>query len=184
MRPRISEPPFVEALTKMVQTATDGGAKKDPQLSIPVLGYSDRLIGVTGASRNAASAFKLAEWLAQRDISSQLARAGEGTLPVRRSLASSPLWYDQGVTPAERDRLGEALVALLDRSESFIVPRIPRVDEYLAALDKAVADATQGGKTPQKALEDAARHWEKITDSHGRESQRQAYLKHLGFAEP
>ena len=42
------------------------------------------------------------------------------------------------------------------------------------AIDKA---------NPEDALKQAAAKWEHITDAHGRDSQRQAYLKHLGISE-
>jgi hypothetical protein len=41
-----------------------------------------------------------------------------------------------------------------------------------------------GQQEPQAALSQAAAEWESITDSLGRDAQRQAYAKHLGFAEP
>ena len=64
-----------------------------------------------------------------------------------------------------------------------MVPRIPGVDQYMAALDVAVRSALQNSVTPSEALVEAARQWEKITDSLGRDSQREAYLKHLGISD-
>ena len=63
-----------------------------------------------------------------------------------------------------------------------MIPRIPGVDEYVAALDDAVK-AALGKVAPQAALQQAAARWEKITDAHGRETQRDAYLKHLEITE-
>jgi hypothetical protein len=183
MQPRIAEPPFVDALTQLVQTNMDGDTQEAGNNAVPVLGYSDRLIAVTSSSRNAASAFKLIEWLAQPDASSQLARAGRGTMPVRRSLAASALWYDPSLSTAERDELGESVAALLDQSECLLVPRIPGVDAYMAALDKAVDEAVTGDAAPNVALQRAADKWNEITKAHGRDTQRQAYLKHLGISE-
>jgi len=37
--------------------------------------------------------------------------------------------------------------------------------------------------SPATALQTAADRWEKITDSHGRDAQRRAYLKHLGISD-
>src|SRR4029079_13020558 len=68
MKPRITEPAFVEALTQLAERAHADEAKKpdsdSKQPLIPVFGFIDRLIAVTASSRNAASAFKLLEWLA------------------------------------------------------------------------------------------------------------------------
>jgi hypothetical protein len=182
MKPQIAEPPFVDALKQMVQFNADGAPSSTA--AVAVFGYSDRLISVTNSSRNAATAFELLAWFAQADISSQLARAGDGAMPVRRSLATSPAWYNPSITASERDDLGEALVSALDRPECLMIPRIPGVDGYVAALDQAVADAVGHGVAPQDALANAARRWEEITDTRGRDSQRQAYLKHLGISEP
>jgi len=182
MRPRIAEPPFVDALKQLRNSNT---AQDPSQLNaiprVAVLGVADRLAGVTTASRNAASAFKLLAWLAGPDISSQLARAGNGTMPVRQSLASSPAWYDASLSASERRDLGRTLEKSLSSERYLIVPRIPGIDEYLATLDAAVQDALSGNADAQSALEHAAAEWEKITDTHGRETQRQAYRKHLGL---
>ncbi len=185
MQPRITERAFVDALTRLAQSTNDStSVGPAPALSIPVLGYSDRLLAVTTSSRNAASAFQLLEWLAQADTSTQLARAGRGTMPVRRSLASSPQWYDPSLTSSERADLGKALEAALSGEQCLLIPRIPSVDNYMATLDDAVKSAVFDKVPPQVALETAAQRWEQITDAHGRDAQRQAYLKHLGIDDP
>jgi len=185
MKPRIAEPPFVDALAQMVQSkAENGSVRSRGGPAVPVLGYSDRLIAVTNSSRNAATAFKLLEWLASPETSSQLARAGDGTMPVRRSLASSAAWYEPRLSAGERAERGKSLEAALDQSEFVLIPRIPGVDDYLAALDQAVKEALSEGVAPRAALDKASRRWEEITATRGRDDQRQAYLKHLGFGEP
>jgi ABC-type glycerol-3-phosphate transport system substrate-binding protein len=150
---------------------------------VPLLGAGGRLAAVTSSSRNAASAFKLLEWLASPEGSSQLARAGQGTMPVRKSLESSPAWYDPALSAGERADLGKALETTLSQPKCLILPRIQSVDEYLAALDQAVSDVVTGEHTPEAALEKASRRWDEITDQTGRDAQRRAYLKHLGLNE-
>jgi multiple sugar transport system substrate-binding protein len=49
---------------------------------------------------------------------------------------------------------------------------MPGYAEYSQALDSEVQNALVKGKAPAKALQDAAEQWEKITDRHGRASQR------------
>jgi multiple sugar transport system substrate-binding protein len=148
-----------------------------------VFGFEDRLIAVSTASRNGASAFKLITWLASPEISTQLARAGNATMPVRRSLVSSSAWYDAGLNSDDRAKLAEALTRALSGEKCLLVPRIPGVDEYMTALDTAVK-ASLVDKAPAKAaLQKAAERWEQLTDRYGRDSQRQAYWKHLGISE-
>jgi hypothetical protein len=179
MKPRITGLAFMGALKRM-QREGDGS---EADVSIPVLGFGDRLIAVTSSSRNAASAFKLLTWLAQADTSTQLTRAGSRMLPVRQSLASSPSWYNSDVSADERIETGKRLERLLSAPRCLLVPRIPGVDQYMGALDEAVNSALDGQATPDESLQRAAQRWEEITEAHGRESQRESYLKHLGINE-
>jgi ABC-type glycerol-3-phosphate transport system substrate-binding protein len=158
--------------------------KLDRVRHIPVLGAGDRLAAVTSSSRNAASAFQLLAWLAEPKVSTQFARAGGAVMPVRKSLASSPQWYDPQLSAAERAELAKVLEESLAGELCFIVPRIPGIDEYLAALDRAVNEVLVEKVEPAAALEKAAAAWEQITDRRGREAQRQAYLRHLGINLP
>jgi hypothetical protein len=183
MKPSIAEPAFIEALQRLSDRDNDSIGQPRERETIPVLGYADRLAAVTAASRNAASAFKLVAWIALPDISSQIASSGGGTLPVRRSLASSKSWYGPDVKADYRE-LGKALEVALGGERCLLIPRIPGVDEYMSALDEAVKSAAFDKLPPQRALEKAAQRWEQITDARGREPQRQAYLKHLNIEEP
>jgi hypothetical protein len=189
MEPRITEPAFVAALANVDRSLWENlGIEKSTapvrDSDLPLLGYDDRLIAVTASSRNAASAFNLVEWIAQPDISSQLARAGNAVYPARVSLASSPAWYVEELTAMERAGIGKRLIAELSGEKFLMIPRIPSIDEYLAALTDAAKSAVLNRVPPQEALNQAARRWEEITEAHGRQSQRQAYWKHLGIEEP
>jgi hypothetical protein len=189
MKPRISETPFVDALKARMATAdtvakgADVPAESDWNRRVPVLGMGDRMIAVTATSRNASSAFKLIGWLASAESSSQLARENKRLMPVRHSLAASADWFDPKTTATERRELGKSLEATLSRREFLLVPRIPGVDEYLSALDVVAGNSATGKQTPHEALQRAAERWEQITNSHGRDAQRSAYLKHLGISE-
>ena len=184
MKPRITERPFIDAIQRLAESSDEtlpvDSADAPP---VPVLGFNDRLAAVTRSSRNAASAFQLLAWLAGPEISSQIARAGDGAMPVRRSLASSPAWYDRTLSSQERAETAQALEAALQQRAYLLVPRIPGVDQYMAALDDAVRAAVFAEAEPQRALQQAAANWEQITAAHGRDAQRQAYRKHLGIEE-
>jgi hypothetical protein len=183
LKPRIAEVEFVEALQRLSNHDDISTGQSRELEMVPVLCYGDRLVAVTAASRNAASAFKLLAWIAQPDVSLQIASAGSGTLPVRRSFVASKSWYGTDLT-AEHDELGRALEAALDGRQYLLVPRIPGVDEYMSALDEAVKSAVLDKTPPQDALQKAAERWEEITEAHGRDAQRDAYLQHLGIEEP
>jgi ABC-type glycerol-3-phosphate transport system substrate-binding protein len=179
MEPRIAEPAFVGALAGMMDEKRQVAIKDED--SVPVLGYSDRMAAVTSSTKNAASAFKLLEWLATAEISTQLAAAGDGTLPVRRSLATSANWHGEQRDADERSERAKTLGEMLSSDRFLIVPRIPSIDDYIKALDEAVTSATNGGVSPQVALQKAARRWAEITETRGRDGQRVAYMKHLGI---
>ncbi len=191
MKPRITEKPFEEALSAVLKSPLpnreglgEGPTRvATPQLApISIIGCDDRLIAVTASSHNAASAFKLLAWLAQADISSQLAKAAGGKLPPRRSLATSAAWYDPKLSATDRGERGKELEAMLGGQQALVIPRIPGTDEYLAALDDAVKSATADKVPAAAALQAAAARWEKITDTLGRDKQRAAYQKHLGIS--
>jgi ABC-type glycerol-3-phosphate transport system substrate-binding protein len=175
MKPRITEPSFAEALARLPSSGNVDGMRCPP-----LLGQGDQIAAVTSATRNAASAFKLLEWLASAEISTQLAGALEGSLPVRRSLASSQAWFGPGVSADERVRRGRLLEQALSCDCFLFVPRIPGVDDYLAALDAIDQDTVDRAQ----ALANVAAQWEAITDRLGRDKQRAAHLKHLNLSEP
>jgi multiple sugar transport system substrate-binding protein len=176
MKPRITEQPFVDALARR--------ARSEPSpVTVPVLGTGDRLVGITNTSRNATTAFQLMEWLASGDISTQLALSAPGQLPARRSQLTSPDWFDAKLGMVEREALGKRIERSFSTESYVQVPRIPGVDRYLTALHDAERAVENGELEPRAALEKAAAKWEAITDELGRESQWQAYAKHLGIAE-
>ena len=59
--------------------------------------------------------------------------------------------------------------------------RIRGTPEYWSVLDKELAAAMGGRKTAQQALDDTASAWDKITDRLGRDQQREAYQKAIGY---
>jgi hypothetical protein len=181
MKPRIAEAAFVDALTQMAAGKPESASAVLP--TIAVLGFDDRLAAVSASSRNAASAFKLLEWLASADISAQLASSNKRLSPVRQSLASSSKWFGSEMSAGDRQDRGTKLKELLEQPRDFVVPRIPGIDEYMAALDAAVNSVIDDKATPNEALAKAAAAWEAITEKRGRDAQREAYAKHLNLDE-
>jgi hypothetical protein len=184
MKPRITEQPFVDALNGLAQpngTPADqaNGTRQSEQL--PILGHNDLLIGVTTSSHNAATAFKLITWLALPETSGQFAHLDGGMLPVRISNASSPAWYGADISADDRSRFAKHLSNQLNGQRFLVVPRIPGIDEYLAALDDAAKAVTVDKLPADETLHKAAQRWEQITEARGRDAQRDAYQKHLGI---
>jgi maltose-binding protein MalE len=193
MKPRITDAAFVEAVRaaklEKAELAHDSDRTSEtsnaPSSEVaPVLGYGDRMIAVTSESHNAASAFKLIGWLASPEVSTQIAKGSELMIPVRRSLINSPAWYDASLDPDERNAISRSAEKELSARECLLVPRIPGVDDYMAALDVVVDEAVAGNVEPEAALKEAVARWEAITDARGRDAQRAAYLMNLGISAP
>jgi hypothetical protein len=185
MKPRITDPVFVDALQRYsVPELAARTAENDSSRFVPVLGFGDRLMGVSSESRNVASAFRLAAWLASADISTQLNTPGERMLPVRRSLAASSLRRNRAQPSGERAEVAKTFDDALNAEECLLVPRILGANAYLAALDQAARTPVANKAAAEAALQKVAEQWEQTTNAHGRDAQRKAYLKHLGISEP
>lgn len=150
-----------------------------PPRHVTLLASSGRLVGVSMKSRNAASAFRLAGWLASAEIVGQLARASNGIAICRSSQGK---FADDWLGGSTTNRaFSEQLAVALSRREGVTVPRLPGVDDYLARLADAVRTAADGSPTPEAALAAAGADWEQLTDKLGRDNQRTAYRRCLGI---
>ena len=152
------------------------------------LGYGDRLVGCDRVVAQRGQRVQAARVAGVRPTSSsQLGRSRRAArcrsvVRWRRRRAGTTR---SARPPSERVARGKRLEAALSGEQCLLVPRIPGVDEYLAALDEAVEDAVRRQSVAAATrCKQAAEQWEQITDAHGRDAQRQAYLKHLGISEP
>jgi multiple sugar transport system substrate-binding protein len=64
----------------------------------------------------------------------------------------------------------------VDNLQNTIEHSVPCINitgnnDYIQALDNNIQAVVTGGKTPEKAMQDAAAEWEKITDRIGRDKQ-------------
>jgi ABC-type glycerol-3-phosphate transport system substrate-binding protein len=158
---------------------TKGGSRRVPLLA------GGSLVAVTSSTRNAASAFTLAAWLASPEIGGRLISSGGTALPCRRSQTTAvKRWIDASGGQRSASKIAFSLEATLRRETCLVVPQIPGIDQYLAALAAAVEKALRGEASAADALGRAAQEWDMITHRLGRDSQRRAYLKHVGIVEP
>lgn len=232
MKPRLTEPPFVRALTEIVKIEkkkqspcdvakrlladetkaavvwpcrnSDGRGIAEIQVeklpavtrvynpsseeweSVPprqvtLLATSGRLVGVSTQSRNTASAFRLAGWLASPEVAGQLIRESNGIAICRasqRRMADN--WFGVNKVAGARQFSEQTFSALVQR-EGAPLPRLPGVDRYLELLSDAVRSAAEGNLTPPEALNKAMDEWESLTDQLGRADQRRAYRRCLGI---
>jgi ABC-type glycerol-3-phosphate transport system substrate-binding protein len=149
---------------------------------VTLLGVEGRLVAVTQASRNAVSAFKLAQWLTSGDVAVQLSSRSRGTLWYRKSQASAyTRWTGGELTTGDATPVTQRVAELLETENPILVPRVPGVDEYLNELSEAVRSATPGEQAARQSLEAVAAKWDQITERLGREAQARAYRRHLGI---
>ncbi|MDC0934676.1 hypothetical protein OAS39_00210 [Pirellulales bacterium] len=169
-------PPAEQAYSATLQEWRD--FRGDPPA---MLGTGGALLAVTSSTRNTASAFRLASWLAESERAQQIARGSAAAMPCRASqAAASGAWFGDVLTADEKGQAAAAVQSLLSRDAFVQIPRIPAIDEYLAALHQAAARAISGDVPVEDALIEASKAWEQITDRFGREKQREAYQRHLG----
>ena len=146
---------------------------------------SGRLIGVSGTSRNAATAFRFAAWLVSPENSRLVSTASDNVANCRGSFARSP---DAWRAADDRDlgrQFAEVHAAALRLPRFLLAPRLPGAEEYLKVLGKRVREAL-AGRPPAEALEQAADEWEAIHHSRGWDAQRAAYARSInasGFRE-
>lgn len=158
---------------------SDNGAGESPTF----LGFSGRIASVLKSSRNAVSAFKLLRWLASGETAVQISQRSGATIWFRRSqIAQSSNWL-RGRNVAEET--ADTVTKLLTHDQVYVLPRVPGIDEYLQSLEQSLEKLAAGGDSEEsavkEALDEAAERWQAITESYGRERQREAYAKHLGF---
>jgi hypothetical protein len=164
---------------------------------ITFLGVAGRLASVTTTSRNAASAFKLLQWLGSGEMATEISAGSRYTLWYRHSqvgIAQRWLARCHGLaTPgpsAERrlpeatgprpHSMGQTVARALARDDCFLIPRIPGIDRYLESLGDSVRRATTG-EIATTALAGAVDQWNQITERQGRKVQQLAYRAHLGL---
>lgn len=169
-------PPATQVYNSAAQTW-----EKTPPRQVTLLASSGRLVGVTTGSRNAASAFRLAGWLASPGVAGQLVASSDGLAICRgsqRRMADN--WLGSSRSSAGQ-QFSEQLAAALRQREGVTIPRLRGVDQYLEKLAAAVRSAVEGHTTPEEALATAVEDWEKLTNALGRDRQRLAYRRCLGI---
>jgi len=158
---------------EMFNASLDRWEKTSSDAAPVILGFSGRLVSVTSSSRNAASAFKLLPWLVSGTTGGRLSQRSKATLWFRSSQVSQASKWLPAQSAAEN---ATWLTQSLSKRDAYLVPRLPGIDNYLAALNEALENKSISG-----ALTHAETVWNAITDSQGREQQRSAFRQHLGL---
>ncbi|MEN0109182.1 MAG: hypothetical protein AAF805_00520 [Planctomycetota bacterium] len=142
---------------------------------------SGRLVGVAAVSRNAATAFRLAAWLAGVENAPAMAAASDGVAVCRGSFARSADAWRADIDRATARAFTAANADALRRRRRLIAPRLPGAKEYLAALGGRVQAAIDG-EAVEDVLAGAVSDWDAITDRLGRPQQAAAYARSINAA--
>jgi multiple sugar transport system substrate-binding protein len=148
---------------------------------VAFLGIASRMGAVNAKSPAREAAFALLVWLSEGQYSLQICPVSTATTLFRKSHLEKPqLWTEKELAPSAAAQYAVSASTTLNR-EAWLDLRLPGRDEYLAVLDEAVQAAVEGKTPPAEALSTAAEKWRKITEKHGKESQKSAYLHSLGL---
>lgn len=147
----------------------------------PFLAFGGWVYGIPYFAQNVEAAFDFIAFLTSADISLICATTeGTGIDPFRHShYENLEPWYEFGfVNPDEFLDVYQQHQTHPNAQMDLMIPGMAR---YQEALDFELAQAVAGSKTPQQALDDAARAWDRITDDLGREQQLELYREALGL---
>ena len=155
---------------------------KDSDGRVPLLAASGRVGMVTTSSQWPDASQQLLLWLTDKKWSAQVCSQSLNTTLFRDShvgLASG--WVESPMSNDAAQQYGEAIATALERRQRLLALVIPGRPEYLATLDEAVRAAVKKEKSPQEALDGAAKQWKAITEELGVDKQKGAYRASLGL---
>jgi hypothetical protein len=146
---------------------------------VPLLATSGR-IGIVFRDAPQPAAAELLLWLSALPASPPPAARSTWTTLFRTSQLAAPGdWVEPTMSPVTAADYAKQTQATFQREQWVFALRIPGRQQYLAALDQAVAAAVRGEKPPAAALQEAADQWREITKKLGVDRQRAAYLRSL-----
>lgn len=192
--------PFVEAmepgnpLRNQVAAALSPGSRKvwnrktQRWDSFPEVNYAPYIVygwtsGVAKSSQHQEAAFDFLGFYANRkNHQSDLLVGRFGMNPFRQSDLDARLWIDRA---GWNEAVARSYVETLERQSKsrnrVLDLRIHRGQEYVYILSVGVYRAITGRESPQTALDEVARRWQRLTQRVGVDKQREAYRHVVRF---
>lgn len=149
---------------------------------VDLIGFSGLVASMAVGGPHERTAWEFLEWLPDKSISKVTMVASPLVGPFRAShLGDMNRWTGDAISEEVAFEYADVISANHDRNMVMMFPRIPGYNQYLEALDEAVRAAVMGQQSPQAALDDAAKRWNEITDSIGREKQISNLRRESGY---
>ncbi len=152
------------------------------------VGMAGRLGAISAETVYIDESLSLLGWLSNQWGPRVSAASPATTLYRQSQISGAEAWVDPGITPRKRHEYAESVATALSRPTNLLTVRIPGAEEYLVALDEAVAAVTTADvksedvpKQAAAALSKAAKAWRAINERLGVKEQRAAYRKSLGL---
>ena len=147
-----------------------------------LLGISGRLGSVTWEAGSPQTAARLLALMTGPEIATEVSARDQDTTLFRESqLSRVEQWVERAAPRRAAQDYGEVVRAAQTSRDVVFSPRIPGRTMYLTALAEAVRRCLVEDTDAAESLAEAARQWERITDSLGRDQQRLAYRRSLGM---
>ena len=143
----------------------------------PFLAWGGWITGVPKTSENKEAAFDFLGFLSNNANQQKDLTVGRyGVNPYRTNDFDPAFWIEKaGFDPEVAKGYTDALRNTLNHPNRVFDLRIPGNQLYVNALATAVSEALAGNLEPQKALDKAAKEWDKITHRVGFDQQKTAY---------
>lgn len=149
--------------------------RKDEPWQVPLLGVDGWVGVVPRTSARKSDAFQLLFWLSVEQASEFGANLPGTTLYRSEHLTGAKRWVEAPVSEAGAIEYALLVRQMLEKPVAILALPLPGSEEYLKALDEAVAQAVSGQMSPREALKAAAEKWQAITEKWGRDRQLRAY---------
>ncbi|MEE3368518.1 MAG: extracellular solute-binding protein [Planctomycetota bacterium] len=147
-----------------------------------LLGVSGRLGSVTWETGSPRAAARLLALMTGPEIATEVSARDRDTTVFRESqLSRVEQWVERAAPRRAAQDYSDVIHAAQTIRDVVFSPRIPGRTSYLTALAEAVRRRLVDGTDAAVSLAEAARQWEEITDSLGRDQQRLAYRRSLGM---
>lgn len=150
---------------------------------VPFLAFGGWVGGVPSNSRNSEAAWDYLMWYSSPENSLRdVMTSGSGINPYRFSHFTNLDAWTRALTKRSASEYLGVLRTSLDSPHVALDLRLPGFHDYTEALEANLDKALNQELTVKKAMTQAAREWEKITDQHGREKQRVIYRAAMGLS--